>query len=130
MKSAIVYIRSFQLGSNPSADMMARDLHYYWQGENYHHVYRWWMKQAWTRGRIFEKESAALLSEIESFGDGLEGKLEFVDMGILPDKILGFLRGITSVPTVVIGKGKFIGYQPGLDAIRRLTLEEKSEEDY
>ncbi len=124
MKSAIVYIRSFQLGSDPSADMMARDLHYYWQGQNYHHVYRWWMKQAWTRGRIFEKESAALLNEIESMSERLEGKLDFVDLGILPGKILGYMRGITSVPTVVHGKEKYIGYQSGLDAIRRLRLEE------
>lgn len=125
MKSAIVYIRSFQLGSNPSADMMARDLHYYWQGENHHHIYRWWMKQAWTRGRVFEKESAALLNEIDSMSDQLEGKLDFVDLGILPYKIQGFFRGITSAPTVVIEKEKIIGYQPGLEAIRRLTLEEK-----
>ena len=125
MKSAIVYIRSFQLGSNPSADMIARDLHYYWQGENHHHIYRWWMKQAWTRGRVFEKESAALLNEIDSLSDMLEGKLEFVDLGILPGKMLGFLRGITSAPTVVLGTKKNFGYQPGLEAIRRLTLEEE-----
>jgi len=125
MKSTIVYIRSFQLGSNPSADMMARDLHYYWQGQNYHHVYRWWMKQAWTRGRIFEKESAALLNEIESMSDILEGKLDFVDLGILSGKMLGYLRRISTVPTVVRGKEKYIGYQSSLDAIRRLTLEEE-----
>lgn len=125
MKSAIVYIRSYQLGSNPSADMMARDLHYYWQGENYHHVYRWWMKQAWTRGRVFEKESAALLNEIDSMSDKLEGKLEFVDPGIFPGKILGFLRGITSAPMVVLGTEKNFGYIPGLEVIRRLTLEEE-----
>jgi len=124
MKSAIVYIRSFQLGSDPSADMMARDLHYYWQGQDYHHVYRWWMKQAWTRGRIFEKESAALLNEIESMSERLEDKLDFVDLGSFPGKILGYSRGITSVPTVVLGKEKYIGYQSGLDAIRRLSLEE------
>ena len=124
MKSAIVYIRSFQIGSDPSADMMARDLHYYWQGENYHHVYRWWMKQAWTRGRVFEKDSAALLNEIDSMSDKLEGKLEFVDLGIFPGKILGFLRGITSAPTVVLGTEKNSGYQHGLVAIRRLALEE------
>jgi hypothetical protein len=125
MKSAIVYIRSYQMGSNPSADMMARDLHYFWQGENYHQVYRWWMKQAWTRGRIFEKESAALLNEIESTGDMLDGKLDFVDLGVLPGKIQGFFRGIASAPTVVLGKEKYIGYQSGLDAIRRLILEEE-----
>jgi hypothetical protein len=125
MKSAIVYIRSYQMGSNPSADMMARDLHYFWQGENYHQVYRWWMKQAWTRGRIFEKESAALLNEIESTGDMLDGKLDFVDLGVLPGKIQGFFRGIISAPTVVLGKEKYIGYQSGLDAIRRLILEEE-----
>jgi hypothetical protein len=105
--------------------MMARDLHYYWQGQNYHHVYRWWMKHAWTRGRIFEKESAALLNEIESMSDKLEGKLEFVDLGILPGKIFGYFKGITSVPTVVVNKEKFSGYQSGLAIIRRLTLEEE-----
>jgi len=125
MKSATVYIRSFQIGSDSSADRMARDLHYYWQGENYHHVYRWWMKQAWTRGRVFEKDSAALLNEIDSMSDKLEGKLEFVDLGIFPGKILGFLRGITSAPTVVLGTEKNSGYKPGLEAIRRLTLEEE-----
>jgi hypothetical protein len=123
MKSATVYIRSFQIGSDPSADMMARDLHYYWQGENYHHVYRWWMKQAWTRGRVFEKESAALLNEIDSMSDKLEGKLDFVDLGIFPGKILGFLRGITSTPTVVLGTEKYSEYLPCLENIRRLALE-------
>ena len=72
------------------------------------------MKQAWTRGRIFEKESAALLNEIESLSDRLEGKLEFVDLGILPGKIFGYLRGITSVPTVVLGKEKLLGINPVL----------------
>jgi hypothetical protein len=123
MKSAIVYIRSFQIGSDPSADMMARDLHDYWQGENYHHVYRWWMKQAWTRGRVFEKESAALLNEIDSMSDKLEGKLDFVDLGIFPGKITGFLRGIKSTPTVVLGTEKYSGYLPCLENIRRLALE-------
>ena len=46
-------------------------------------------------------------------GDRLEGKLEFVDLGILPGKISGYLRGITSVPTVVLGK-KSSGINPVL----------------
>jgi len=125
MKSAVVYVCSIQIGSDPSADMMARDLHYYWQGQNNHYIYGWWMKQAWTRGRFFEQESAALLNEIELHGSKLEGKLEFVDLGTLSGKILGLARGITSAPAAVCKKKKYVGYQNTLAFICQTALEEE-----
>jgi hypothetical protein len=66
-----------------------------------------------------------LLDKIESMSDTLDGTLDFVDPGMLPGKMPGFLRRISTVLTVVLRKERYTGYLSSLAAIRRLTMEKK-----
>jgi hypothetical protein len=63
-----IFIRSFILSANRDALHLAYDYHYFWQGEENHHIYRGFMAKIWSRGRVPDHDSAKLLNEIQSLG--------------------------------------------------------------
>jgi hypothetical protein len=105
-----VFVRSFILSANRDALHLAYDYHYFWQGEENHHIYRGFMAKIWSRGRAPDHDSAKLLNEIQSLGIPLED-LQIHDVSALPHGIKALLHGFWKVPAVLVEGKKAQGIE-------------------
>jgi hypothetical protein len=106
-----IFIRSFILSANRDALHLAYDYHYFWQGEENHHIYRGFMAKIWSRGRVPDHDSAKLLNEIQSLGIPPEN-LQIYDVSAWMHNIQAIFQGVWKVPAVLVENKKAQGIEP------------------
>ncbi|MCC6298357.1 MAG: hypothetical protein IT314_03605 [Anaerolineales bacterium] len=111
----ILFIRSFVLSANRDALNLAYDYHYFWQGENYRHVYLGFMDQIWSRGKMPDRDGVWLLNEV----DGIKRNLADVrayDVGTWRGRASAIRNGVFRFPAMIVDGSK----AQGKDACRIL----------
>lgn len=106
----VLYIRMYTLSANRDALNLAYDYHYFWQGEENHHIYRGFMDKIWSRGRLPDQDGVWLLNELSEVERGLE-IVKVVDGGSLAGWGNAFLHGIVKFPALVVDGKKYQGRQ-------------------
>jgi hypothetical protein len=114
-----VFVRSFVLSADRDALHLAYDYHYFWQGQENHHIYLGFMDKIWSRGRVPDRDSAKLLNEIQSLGFVPE-QLQIHDVSALSDAIRAFFHGLWKFPAVITEKEKAQGVDASLSLLQLL----------
>lgn len=114
-----VFIRSFVLSANRDALHLAYDYHYYWQGQENHHIYRGFMDKIWSRGRVPDHDSAKLLNELQSLGIP-PNQLQVYDVSFFSHGIQAVLHGAWKIPAVFAGDKKARGIEACITLVHSL----------
>lgn len=116
-----IFVRSFILSANRDALHLAYDYHYFWQGEENHHIYRGFMVKIWSRGRVPDHDSAKLLNEIQSLGIPPED-VQIYDVSTLTHTIQALFQGVWKIPAVLAENKKAQGIEPCIKLLNTLRL--------
>ncbi len=103
-----VYLRSTVLPSQITSLQYSYDYHYYMEDHrrgNYH----WLRDQGFSKGRVFEPESAALLPILEEAVIAFDCAIRIYDLNTTRGKLHGWRVGILRTPGVLIGRQKYLG---------------------
>ena len=103
-----LFVRTFVISANRDALQLAYDFHYFWQGENYHHIYRGFMDKIWSRGRMPDQDSAWLLNECESLGMASDG-INMIDVSTISGRALALWWGMWKFPGMMLDDEKMQG---------------------
>jgi hypothetical protein len=109
-----VFLRSITLPSHLAEFKDSYDLHYHLE-IHYRDAYHWLREQGFSKGRVFEPDSAALLPALETALERLPGRIAVYDLNALEGKVRGWLAGVRRAPCVRLGTEK----HTGADAARR-----------
>lgn len=118
----VLLLRSFVLSADRDALNLAYDYHFYWQGEEYHHIYRGFMDRIWSRGKIPDQDGVWLLNEL----NGL--KVNFNDVKVFD---VGSWRGwayairhrVFRFPALIVDGSKAQGKAACLTMLSRMKTE-------
>lgn len=113
-----VFLRSIVLPSHLAEFKDSYDLHYHLE---IHHrdTYHWLREQGFTKGRVFEPDSAALLPTLEMALERLPGRVAVHDLSTLKGKARGWLVGVRRAPCVRLGGQTHRGLAVAQQALRR-----------
>lgn len=94
-----VYLRSVTLPSRLPELLDSYDFHY--ELEIHHReIYHWLRDQGFTKGRIFEPDSAAVLPALEHALEHLSDRIAIYDLNTLSGRLRGWGAGIRRAPGV------------------------------
>lgn len=113
-----VYLKSITLPSHLAEFKDSYDLHYHLE-IHYRDTYHWLREQGFSKGRVFEPDSAVLLPALETALERLPGRIAVYDLNTLKGRLRGWLAGVRRVPCVRIGGQKHSGAEAGQHALRR-----------
>ncbi len=114
-----VYVRSRVIPSDLTALMYSYDCHYYFE-QNYRGIYHWLRERGWSKGRVFEQDSADLLFflvEVVKLG-GERARVH--DLGQWRGRVRALLAGVRRTPAVVVAGRRYVGLAAAREALRRL----------
>lgn len=113
-----VYLKSITLPSHLAEFKDSYDFHYELE-IHYRDTYHWLRDQGFTKGRIFEPDSAALLPVLESALEHLSERIVVYDLNTLSGRMHGWLAGIWRAPGVRLDEQKHVGSAAARTALRR-----------
>lgn len=118
----VSFLRSYVLSANRDALNLAYDYHYFWQGEEYHHIYRGFMDNIWSRGRIPDQDGVWLLNELNDL------KVELDDVNVFDVETwrgwsLAIRYGIFRFPAVIVNGSKAQGKASCRALLNRMKIE-------
>lgn len=115
-----VYLRSITLPSRLAEFKDSYDFHY--ELEIHHReIYHWLREQGFTKGRLFEPDSAALLPALDLALERLPGRIAVYDLNSFAGRLHGWLAGIHRAPCVRLGNEKHLGLAAALQALQSLS---------
>ncbi len=109
-----VYLRSIALPSRLAEFKDSYDFHYELE-VHFRDIYHWLRDQGFSKGRIFEPDSAVLLPALELALERLPGRVAVYDLNTFDGRMRGWFAGVWRAPCVRLGKEKHMGP----DAARR-----------
>lgn len=115
----VVFLRSITLPSHLAEFKDSYDLHYHLE-IHYRDAYHWLREQGFTRGRVFEPDSAALLPVLEIALQQLPGRIAVYDLNTLKGKVRGWLAGVRRAPCVRLGTEKHMGAEAARLALQSI----------
>lgn len=113
-----VFLRSITLPSQLAEFKDSYDLHYHLE-IHYRDTYHWLRQQGFSKGRIFEPDSAALLPALEAAMQQLSGRIAVYDLNTLGGRVRGWLAGVRCAPVVRLDGQKHAGAGAAQAALRR-----------
>lgn len=113
-----VFLRSITLPSHLAEFKDSYDLHYHLE-IHYRDAYHWLREQGFSKGRVFEPDSAALLPALEAALEQLPGRIAVYDLNTLGGRARGWLAGVRRAPVVRLDGQKHAGAGAGQAALRR-----------
>lgn len=114
-----VYLRSITLPSQLAEFKDSYDLHYHLE-IHYRDTYHWLREQGFTKGRVFEPDSAALLPALEVALERLPGRIVVYDLNTLQGKVRGWLAGVRRAPCMRLGTEKHTGAEAARRAMQSI----------
>lgn len=113
-----VYLRSVTLPSRLPELLDSYNFHY--ELEIHHReIYHWLRDQGFSKGRIFEPDSAAVLPALESALEHLTNRIVVYDLNTLSGRLRGWLAGVRRAPCVRIDGQGYSGSEAARLALRR-----------
>jgi hypothetical protein len=113
-----VFLRSISLPSQLTEFKDSYNFHY--ELEIYHRdIYHWLREQGFTKGRIFEPDSAAVLPALESALEYLSDRIAVYDLNTFSGRMRGWRAGIRRAPCVRFEGRKQTGAMAAAAALRR-----------
>ena len=103
-----VYLRSTVLPNQLTSLHYSYDYHYYME-DHHRGNYHWLRDQGFSKGRIFEPHSAALLPVLEKAVVAFDSSIRIYDLNTIRGILHGWRVGILRTPGVLIGCQKHLG---------------------
>ena len=97
-----VYLRSTVLPSQLISLHYSYDFHYYME-DHHRGNYHWLRDLGFTKGRIFEPDSAAMLPILEKGVVAFDSSIRIYDLNTIRGKLHGWRVGVFRTPGVLIG---------------------------
>jgi hypothetical protein len=114
-----VYLRSITLPSRLAEFKDSYDFHY--ELEVHHReIYHWLREQGFTKGRLFEPDSAALLPVLDIALAQLPGRIAVHDLNTFAGRWRGWLVGVRQAPCVRLDNEKHSGLAAARQALQSL----------
>ena len=114
-----VYLGSTVISSELISLQYSYDHHYYME-DHHRGNYHWLRDQGFSKGRIFEPDSAAMLPILEKAMIIFESGVRIYDLNTIRGKLHGWSVGIRRTPSVLIGKEKYLGLSAARVALMNL----------
>ncbi len=113
-----VFLRSISLPSQLTEFKDSYNFHYELE-IHYRDIYHWLRDQGFTKGRIFEPDSAALLPDLETALERLPGRIAVHDLNTFGGRMRGWRAGIRRAPCVRFEGRTHTGAKAASAALRR-----------
>jgi hypothetical protein len=113
-----VFLRSISLPSQLTEFKDSYNFHYELE-IHYRDIYHWLRDQGFSKGRLFEPDSAALLPALDSALEQLSGRIAVYDLNTFGGRMRGWRAGIRRAPCVRFEGRKHTGASAAAAALRR-----------
>ncbi len=114
-----VYLRSIALPSRLAEFKDSYDFHYELE-IHFREIYYWLRDQGFSKGRIFEPDSAALLPALEQALERLPGRIVVYDLNTFDGRMRGWFAGVRRAPCVRLGREKHTGSTAARQALQSI----------
>jgi hypothetical protein len=121
-----VFLRSTLISSQLISLHYSYDYHYYMEA-HFRGSYHWLRDQGFSKGRIFEPDSAALLPVLDKVMAAFGPTVRIYDLSTIKGRTRSFRSGVRKTPSVVIGGEKHLGLEDARLALSALLEVEAAE---